>query len=447
MSDITQTLPSHWKYVSEGGATIVFSYVGPPDPTYDGMVLRLRKAVNGSPEQEATGEDEPDDPVIEYQTRCMERVFPQENLPRLQSVRLERKWLKGLVEMHDFKRPEARRGKDHVDFSRKKGVLATDLVGGDWIAVEIKPKWAFLPSATHLSGDTKMAKTQTCRFCMHSYMRNVEDQKYVNNYCPLDLFSGNVGRVHKAIDSLWDAWEHSSGSVNNLKIFAHGKVVKPGQVERLVREDVVASTSPEKIREVFKEAVCNTLLRSPVLTIISRLQRSLDVLDIEGLSKLWREAELQSPLYRSAYASYFEQPVSSEKIPPATPLGVPSTHLPASEPTISDWVEFLDTFQSAGVAGMDHTQPRIENLRYYLLAYLLSATFKDCSIIVKLDFLGLENITEYKVHPIAVIDLDPKGLDRLQRWQELDRGIVYNYTPAERKVCVDGWAELSGVFD
>lgn len=139
MSDITQTLPSDWKYVSEGGATIVFSYVGPPNPTYDGMVLRLRKAVNeGASTGDAAVGDEPDDPIIEYQTRCMERLFPRENLPRLGSVRLERKWLEQLAAKHDAKRPEARMGKDHIDFSRRKGVLATDLVGGNWIAVEVK---------------------------------------------------------------------------------------------------------------------------------------------------------------------------------------------------------------------------------------------------------------------------------------------------------------------
>lgn len=139
MTDITQTLPSHWKYVSEGGATIVFSYVGPANPIYDGTVLRLRKAAN-IPDQRGTAsnEDDPDDPIIEYQARCMERLFPRENLPRLQSVRLERGWLEDLAELHDSKRPEARTGKDHIHFSRKKGVLATDLVGGDWISVEIK---------------------------------------------------------------------------------------------------------------------------------------------------------------------------------------------------------------------------------------------------------------------------------------------------------------------
>jgi len=136
MDQISWTLASHWRYVSEGGATIVFSYIGPPNPSYDGMVLRLRKAIGETP----SALDE-DDPIIEFQTKCIERLLPQENLPKLRSVRLEREWLKRLGELHENRRPEARQCKDHIDLSRKRAVLATDLVGGDWIAVEIKVRF------------------------------------------------------------------------------------------------------------------------------------------------------------------------------------------------------------------------------------------------------------------------------------------------------------------
>lgn len=149
---ITDTSPSDWRYVSEGGATIVFSYVGPPNPEYTGTVLRLRKSAatmgayplgasrsrEPSPIRIDDTTDEPDDPMIEYQRKCMERLIPREHLARLESVRLERGWLKDLVAMHDVVRPTTRSVSDHVDLTRKKGVLATDLVGGDWLAVEIK---------------------------------------------------------------------------------------------------------------------------------------------------------------------------------------------------------------------------------------------------------------------------------------------------------------------
>lgn len=205
-----------------------------------------------------------------------------------------------------------------------------------------------------------------------------------------------------------------------------------------MHEEATKPLSSEQIQEAFKDTLCNTLLQSPVLTVISKLQRTLDALDIEGLSKLWREAEIQA--YQSTLnTSDSEQPLSSERIPPPTPLGVPSAYLSTPEPSISDWVEFLDTYQSAQTAEMDHAHPRIENLRFYLLAYLLSATFKDCSVIVKLDFLRPGNTSKQEVYPVTVIDLDPKSLDRLQRWEELDREIVSSYTSFDRKVCIDAW--------
>jgi len=261
MPSITDTNPQDWKYVSEGGATIVFSYKGPTHPTFDGTVLRLRKSLIPSPESaksnvQSDGE-EADDPTIEYQVKCMERLIPSEHLPRLQTVHLNKSWLKEFAILHNSARPVDRREKDEVDLNKKKGVLATDLVGGNWLAVEIKvstsfqeenmthlttkfisprqPKWAFLPSPSHLSAETKAVKTQTCRFCMHSHLRVHNGQESYTDYCPLDLFSGDKDRMIKAIRSLWDAWVGSNATVNNLKVFARGKFVLPSEVSKFLK--------------------------------------------------------------------------------------------------------------------------------------------------------------------------------------------------------------------
>jgi len=142
MPVILHTRPTDWHYVSEGGATIVFSYKGPSHPDFDGTVLRLRKApvseVNPDDSTAFTEEEEPDDPTIVFQTKCMQRLIPPEHLPRLESIWLNRSWLEELVRLHDGIRPETRRRRDQVDITRKKGVLATDLVGGNWLAIEIK---------------------------------------------------------------------------------------------------------------------------------------------------------------------------------------------------------------------------------------------------------------------------------------------------------------------
>lgn len=165
---VVSTSPtSDWRYVSEGGATIVFSYIGPPHHQFDGTVLRLKKTTrpqeishlsNGNedktkakfdcsdihPEKLGKGFDdpdcecEPDDASIQFQHKVISRLLPSSHLTRLESVNVERSWLEQLSASHNNIRPLERRKVDHVDVERTRAVLATDLVGGDWIAVEIK---------------------------------------------------------------------------------------------------------------------------------------------------------------------------------------------------------------------------------------------------------------------------------------------------------------------
>lgn len=185
------------------------------------------------------------------------------------------------------------------------------------------------------------------------------------------------------------------------------------------------------IRDLFAKSLIRPLIETPVLRKLSELQRNLDMLDIEGLSKLWRLTESSSLLYRKTFATTLSQ---SSKVPSSTPIGGSSPFISSPEPTLSDWVYFLDTYLSKTKPELDHSNPLPENLRYYLLAYLLSATFKDCSIIVRLDLL--QATPEMGNYSIAIIDLDPKRMDKLKAWEELDMKIANAYASAGNgKVC------------
>lgn len=137
---ITQTSPSDWKYISEGGSSIVFSYIGAPNEDFDGKVLRLRKVDHDASSTDTPSPDEvePDDPSIAFQRLVIERLFPPQHLPQLRAVRLDGTWLEQLSQLVDEHRPEERSKKDKIDTRKQKGVLATDLVGGQGWAVEIK---------------------------------------------------------------------------------------------------------------------------------------------------------------------------------------------------------------------------------------------------------------------------------------------------------------------
>jgi len=450
---VTDTSPQAWKYVSEGGATIVFTYVGPSHPHFNDMVLRLRKTTISQKTSDTSDqagkdggtEDEPDDPSVEFQKKCIERLLPAEHLPRLESIHVDRGWLEALATLHDTERPDGRRQKDHIDLSRTKAVLATDLVGGEWLVVEIKPKWAFLPSSFHLSESTRPVKTRTCRFCMHSYMRARQGEVVSFGYCPLDLFSNNEDRISNAIRALWDAWNNSNGGVNNFKVFKRGRLIQPSNISYMCESTDEPVLDNEGLRDTFTSALLPFLTDTPLLRILSKLQRTLDILDIEGLSCLLRDAETSTFTNLSVDQSSPTRPTCNPSLgPPVASLGASSDLWHSGIPTMSDWTDFLDVYLSSTGAQLNHSEPMPENLRYYLLAYLLSATFKDCSIIIRLDPLSLKRPSK-AVAPdrVTVIDLDPKSVHRLRKWEQLDQEIVQAYLDVENpKRCIDGPLEL-----
>lgn len=153
------------------------------------------------------------------------------------------------------------------------------------------------------------------------------------------------------------------------------------------------------------------LLDTSLLRLISNLQRTLDPLDIEGLALLWSRA------YASSVPGAAITAQSPEgDAPPAPPLGQGM-----DEPTIHEWQKFLDIYLTKNYQ-MDHDHPDAADLRYYCLAYLLSASFKDCSIILRIPDEGDSSIT--------VIDLDVKPIERLSKWEKLDQQIVEAYKRA-----------------
>ncbi|KAH9901480.1 inositol-pentakisphosphate 2-kinase [Cubamyces lactineus] len=467
MSDaprIEHTSPRDWKYISEGGSTIVFSYTGPPHPQFDGTALRLRKRpisaavqTQGVPhgyDTQDNGEkqadrnaveeeqaDEPDDPTIIFQRTVIERLVPRAHLPRLDAVHVARAWLAELAALTEPLRPPERRAVDAIDTGRRKAVLATDLVGGGGWAVEIKPKWGFLPAPTHLSPATRPIKTRTCRFCMHTHLKRTAQSKgahddtgggEIQSYCPLDLFADDPARVRQALHALWDTWVASGGTVNNLRVFVRGKMLRPNAAdptsltplaEQLFPGSQVSSSAtppatPDALRDAFTSAILPLLQHTPVLRTLARLQRTLDALDVEGLAALW--ARLRG-------------------------ADVPLGH-GEPDPGMGEWAAFVGAYlareRREGEGEGEESGESEAELRYRILAYLLSASFKDCSIILRLPPLSSNAPKGDNAEgTVTVIDLDVKSIGRLAKWAALDAEIVDAYRGvAHPRACVDAHA-------
>lgn len=166
------------------------------------------------------------------------------------------------------------------------------------------------------------------------------------------------------------------------------------------------------LQPLFVERLLPLLYDTVLLRTLATLQRSLDALDIEGLSALWSLNPSQD---------------HQENIP----VGWRSP-----EPTIDEWVSFTAEYLEGGCEYDSFDLKKMESgrLRYWMLAYLMSATFKDCSMILRL--YGDE--TDGK-DTITAIDLDPKSVERLRQWGKQDREIVLAYKARGmvKQPCID----------
>ncbi|GAA5829733.1 hypothetical protein JCM11251_000263 [Rhodosporidiobolus azoricus] len=458
---LSTTSPLDWRYTAEGGANLVLSFLGAAHGPYTGRVLRLRKrkrrATRGK-EDEAI----PSEVGTEFGAAVVEPLLGREQVPAMEIVPLERMWLEALVQRlkEEKARPPEREEEDEVDNDAREAVVVEDLITGEGVlAVEIKPKWGFLPSATHLSETTRPIKRQYCRFCMHRYHKRASSVpsasgrtdldaalvEHENGYCPLDLYSQDGRRIQTALDCLCDGWARSEGESNNFRVFLDGKKLSPqdapakaslrSALSSLSKHSEASFSRPSSTkppspaaRASLSSTLLPLLLASPVLANLSRLQATLDCLDIEGIAqRLKDDEETNVDLTRPEVD--------------LSPLG--------EQPTLEEWTSWLnDHFHllpkpppsgpgdppSAPVGPEPRTALKsalcVEHPRAAILAFLLSATFKDCSLIIRIPLPPSSSPTLaatslHSMEPtVKAIDLDPKPISRLGKYWRMDREIV-----------------------
>ncbi|VDB82768.1 unnamed protein product [Peniophora sp. CBMAI 1063] len=400
LAPLTDTdVSTDWAYINEGNAAAVFAYCGPHHERFDRTVLRLRKTSAGAHNHSqvdeqalATDEDEAEDPMLAFQHVAIEPLIPPEYRARIESVILDPTWLASFARVHEH---NIRPGQA-IDARRSRATLAENLIGFPW-AVEIKPKWGFLPAASPSS-----VKSRTCRTCMHDHLRRVkkhenvqtvpvEAEEGVDAYCPLDLFSGDADRLRMALGALWERWIRGDGKENKLRMFIPWRMLLPTDTAAMQKWKATCLNLPEdadiaRCREAFIARLLPALQTTPVQPLLASLQRRLDALG---------------------------EPIST------------ATSYPDAEPTLEEWAEFIGRLQRDEVREEDAP-----------LAYMLSATFKDCSMII--------GLPEGEEPYIKLVDLDVKSVKKFAYWVKLDEEIVESYghlSEAERRICVDALLE------
>jgi len=143
-ADSSSTTVADWTYIAEGGDTMVLAYTGQPRADLDRTVLRLKKLRRNPtmlPDGSGPYAPEPvtdDNFTLRYQHEIIERLLPTKLLPRYGTAQVTPQWLASVNDAMENKRPAQRLIDDYISLRQSRGLLATNLIAGNGVVVELK---------------------------------------------------------------------------------------------------------------------------------------------------------------------------------------------------------------------------------------------------------------------------------------------------------------------
>ncbi|KAF6137377.1 hypothetical protein GIB67_036414 [Kingdonia uniflora] len=243
------------------------------------------------------------------------------------------------------------------------------------ISVEIKPKCGSLPNSRFIT-EVNTVKRTISRFQMHQVLKLHQGEiSCVSDYDPLDLFSGSIGKINKAIKELFTLPQ------NNFRIFLNGSLISGGLTGTIGSTKSVAGGEFEDTLE----GVLGQLLDA----------QKLDFIDIEG-----------------AIRAYYN---------------VISQHCKVC----GEWGDSKVSKRCSSLHSLS-----LEDSLKIARDYMIAATAKDCSLMLsfrpKMDedqmslhnTVYLESINQRFDYKAYFIDLDMKPLKKMVHYYELDHKIV-----------------------
>ncbi|KAI9096170.1 inositol-pentakisphosphate 2-kinase [Phlyctochytrium arcticum] len=431
-----------WRYKGEGNANIVLSYHG-PNPEHKGHVLRLRKQDDESTcSSSVEANTDPED--LEYELTFQQEVVAnlrgmKQYIGAMELLPIDTDFLQESSRLLSLCRPLDRSHKD-IDTRQGLGVLIPDytcrphisgskrrgshegavipasrkyrMARSRTIAVEIKPKWGFLPVSKAINSSNHV-KYSTCRYCMHQHLKaaNRADLE-ANEFCPLELYSGDVPRIYQSLQNLL------VNPQKNLKIFLDGEFLKL-EKERFAQSMEEAlyvaaeqgspahanpSLQSSSGTDILFTLVSNILAVDPLLSALREHQTNLDPLDIEGII-----------------------PIHSALDPERK----------TRNPTIGEWAQTIKRYQDR-ISDAEPSPIRDQDDEQIINEFMLAATLKDVSIMCTIwsddaptdDTSATSNGLSGDRHEpklryaLHVLDIDLKQRSKIPSYYELDQTIV-----------------------
>ena len=339
-------------------------------------------------------------------------------------------------------------------------------IDGSSYCLEIKPKWGFIPKLSPQHQSDCAASSLACRFCMHQELKLVEGKiKSCSVYCPLDLFSHCTCRLKRALHYLFQEPQ------NNLRVFHNGELIYSGLFVKGGKSSL--STLCHDLNNILVPGKEKILDASSLVNILS----SILVADSwqESLFPVQETKRCKAKTSPSCRLSESEV-IDDSKCTPLALNGVLQKLLKVQQISESTMDEInsiyqevikttnqkeilnnLDDFSSPSwetfttkmkldeqILKKDLAEGTTEELVFELQKFLVSATFRDCSIMITFkEALTREEKPQRMVkdlstgcnyaYKIKLIDLDPKSSSKIEYYKELNDKILGNFIQKQTK--------------
>uniref|UniRef100_A0A7S0N8B2 Inositol-pentakisphosphate 2-kinase n=1 Tax=Pyramimonas obovata TaxID=1411642 RepID=A0A7S0N8B2_9CHLO len=419
MSALQKSCPKDWEYLAEGALNMALRYVG-DCPLLAEYILRVRKEAPAN--QGGIGGDEWSECNL-YTERVILPLLGRRYVNKAIEISLPDGFLEQLdVEVWPSRPEKRRKTGQHIDYKAKGNlavlqynvtslpkmspVLAADppKFGTTW-CVELKPKWGFLPTSKHIEHKCKLT---TSRFALQQHYKAKKNPSWkISEYDPLQLFSYNLEEVKCCLHALVRTPQ------NNLRLFADQVLVFDETNEEAESAKALLDHGYTEGIDSFIHALAEICVREPLFERLKAAQM-FDDMDIEA-----------------AYPVYQQILARGDSFPKLSSLGA----MPHREPPT------------------ELPQTREEQMEL-VLRYMVSATPKDCSVMISLRTSTAEP-DEASTNPalpieltgtgpagarrtivrdlpgweysIAVVDLDPKPIEKMPIYFKKDQEFAESF--------------------
>ena len=172
-----------------------------------------------------------------------------------------------------------------------------------------------------------------------------------------------------------------------------------------------AADLPADLQNLLTSILTPFLTTNPIVHRLAQLQASLDCLDIEGLQSV----------------------LLSHKGIDLMRLSTADIEVLGGEVYLSEYEGFVERYGSTLGTGREGHLDISAAPRDAIIAYLLSATFKDCSLFIRIRHYSDTNTRDVSAF---LVDCDVKSIQRLRKWAVLDNDIVETFIAFEKAGCV-----------